>query len=166
MLGSNGSKKPEQPPPPAMLPPGGDSSLSMRLRVVEEKSNNLNRKIEFLERNMVESNKKKNEMLRNFDSELLELKHEIDGIKQKMDLIIRELKMTAGKEELTSIKRYLDLWSLAKFVTRDEIDHIVEEAVESHVSARAIIHPIRTQTPERKPQKSAREAETETPIEE
>ena len=68
-----------------MMQQSEQSSLSMRLRVLEEKSNNLNRKIEFLERNMVASNKKKNEMLRNFDTDLLDIKREIDSLKFRED---------------------------------------------------------------------------------
>jgi tetrahydromethanopterin S-methyltransferase subunit F len=135
-----GNQKPTEPPP--MMQQPEQSSLSMRLRVLEEKSNNLNRKIEFLERNMVASNKKKNEMLRNFDTDLLDIKREIDSLKQKTDLIVRELKLSAGKDELNTIKRYLDLWNLARFVTREEVEHIAEEAVEKYVSAKALKHPV------------------------
>ena len=117
--------------PPQMQPNPEQSALSMRLRLVEEKSNNLNKKIEFLERNMVAANKKKNEMLHNFDADILEIKRDIDALKQKTDLIIRELKLSAGKDELNTIKRYLDLWNLARFVTREEVERIVEEAMQA-----------------------------------
>ena len=133
-MGNNGAKKGIEPPPMAQ-PNAEQSSMSMRLRLVEEKSNNLNKKIEFLERNMVAVNKKKSDMLHNFDSELLDLKREIDSLKQKTDLIIRELKLSAGKDELNTIKRYLDLWNLARFVTREEVERIVEESMGKTVVA-------------------------------
>lgn len=139
---ANSQPKPAEPPP--MMQQPEQSSLSMRLRVLEEKSNNLNKKIEFLERNMVASNKKKNDMLRNFDVDLIDIKREIEAMKQKTDLIVREVKLSAGKDELNTIKRYLDLWNLARFVTREEVEHIAEEAVEKHVSAKALKHPLST----------------------
>lgn len=128
MLGNN--PKPTEPPPmPAAQPNPEQSAMSMRLRLLEEKSTNLNKKIEFLERNMVAVNKKKGDLLHNFDSELLDIKREIDSLKQKTDLIIKELKLSAGKDELNTIKRYLDLWNLTRFVTREEVERIVEETV-------------------------------------
>ncbi|MBI4152997.1 hypothetical protein HY497_00605 [Candidatus Woesearchaeota archaeon] len=115
------------------LPPGASSPegsmLNTRIRVLEEKASNLNRKIELLESNVVKGNKKRNETLRAFDNDLLEMKRDLTSVKQKIDLIVRELKLTAGKDELNIVKRYLDLWNLARFVTRDEIEQIVEEKV-------------------------------------
>ena len=123
-------KKDERMPiPPGASSPEG-SMPHTRIRILEEKASNLNRKIELLESNVVTGNKKKNETLRAFDNDLLEIKRDLTGVKQKIDLIIRELKMTAGKDELNIVKRYLDLWNLTRFVTRDEIERIVEERFE------------------------------------
>lgn len=111
------------------LPPGAPESgmLNGRIRLLEEKTSNLNRKIELLESNVVKGNKTKNDTLRSFDNDLLELKRDLAAVKQKVDLIIRELKMTAGKDELNTIKRYLDLWNLTRFITREEVERMMEE---------------------------------------
>src|SRR3989344_2954218 len=89
-----------QPPQSAMNVDLG--SLQTRLRLTEEKSTNLNGKIELLENNFVTSNKKRNEALRELQSDALELKREVEDMKQKLLLIIRELKLTAGKDELNT----------------------------------------------------------------
>ena len=114
------------------LPPGASEGgmLQTRIRILEEKASNLNKKIELLESSVVKGNKKKNETLREFDNDLLEVKRELSGVKQKVDLIIRELQMTAGKDELNVVKRYLDLWDLTRFVTREEIERLIEERFE------------------------------------
>jgi len=103
------------------------ASLQTRVRLAEEKSSNLNGKIELLENNFVTSNKKRNESLRELQADVLELKHEMDDLKQKILLIIRELKLTAGKDELATLTKYLDLWNPARFVTRDEVQKMIEE---------------------------------------
>ncbi len=105
------------------------STLSTRIRLAEEKINNINRKLELLESNFVSSNKKNTETLRVANSDILELKREIQLLTDKLELVIRELKLTAGKDELNTIKRYLELWNLTRFVSRAEIDKIVEEKV-------------------------------------
>ena len=103
------------------------ASLQTRVRLSEEKSSNLNSKLELLENNFVTSNKKRNDSIRELQADMLEMKHELEELKQKMVLIIRELKLTAGKDELNALTRYLDLWNPARFATREEVQKMIEE---------------------------------------
>ena len=116
--------------PPA-IPPVTETvdvnALRSRLRLLEEKTTNLNRKIELLESNLVNSNKKRGETLRAVDQDLLNAKHDIADFKHKLSLVIAELKMTAGKDELNTVKSYLDLWNLTRFATREEVEKMIEE---------------------------------------
>ena len=105
----------------------GFINLNNRLRLTEEKTMNLNRKIELIESNMLTSSKKTSSNIKTMDTELLELKRELDTLKQKFELVIKELKMTAGREELSTLQRYIDLWNPARFATREEVERIVEE---------------------------------------
>ena len=116
--------------PPPQSPESTIVNINNRLRLIEEKTTNLNSKIELIESNMISNSKKTSSDIKTIDSELLELKREIDTLKQKFDLIVKELKMTAGRDELTTLQRYLDLWNPSRFVTREEIDRIVEEKIE------------------------------------
>ena len=43
-----------------------------------------------------------------------------------MDLIIKELKRTAGKEEITVLKKYLEYWNPINFVTKQDLDRTLE----------------------------------------
>ena len=127
-------RPPANPPRLVPVPQTPDIiGLTTRLRLTEEKANNLNKKLELIERNFISSSKKQNETLHALDSDILELKREINLIKQKTDLIVRELKMTSGKDEVNTIKRYLDLWDLTRFVSRNELDHIIDEKLQSFI---------------------------------
>lgn len=124
-------------PPPMQA---DTSSFNTRLRLVEEKCTNLNRKIEFLEGNLVATTKKFNEAIHHMDADLLEAKRNLDSFKQKIELIIRELKLTAGKDELTSVQRYLDLWDLTRFVSREELDKLIEEKLRNLPAHHEVAH--------------------------
>jgi len=106
------------------------SNFNTRLRIAEEKATNLNRKIELIESNFIEHTKKQNETIRALDKDVLELKRRLDSMQQKIELIIRELKLTAGKDEIQSIKKYLDIWDFGRFVTRKEIHKLIDEKLE------------------------------------
>lgn len=122
-------KKPSLPPAPAP----DAIQVNSRLALVEEKASNLNRKFEVLEKNLLDNVKKFNANFQSFDAELLDMKHEIDSLKQKIDLIIKELKMTAGKDELNTLKKYLDLWNPTRFVTLEQAEKIVEEKLQKNL---------------------------------
>ena len=116
------------PAPPAL--PVENININNRLRLVEEKTTNLNRKIEVIEKNMLDHFKKTTQDFKTFDKELMDFKHEINALKEKADLIIKELRMTAGKDELNTLKKYLDLWSPVKFITREEVEKIIQDKLE------------------------------------
>lgn len=107
--------------------------INNRLGLAEEKLNNLNKKFEVLEKNMLDNFRSINSDLRSSDSDILEVKREIDGIKQKLDLVIKELRMTAGKDELNTIKRYLDLWNPVKFTTENQVEKIIDEKLKKNL---------------------------------
>ncbi|HLC20414.1 MAG TPA: hypothetical protein VJK72_05810 [Candidatus Nanoarchaeia archaeon] len=111
--------------PPAPAENIDVNALRSRLRLLEEKTTNLNRKIELLESNLINSNKKRGETVRALDADLLEVKHEMSDFRHKIGLIISELKLTAGKDELNSMKSYLDMWNPARFATRDEVEKML-----------------------------------------
>ena len=46
-----------------------------------------------------------------------------------MDLIIKELKLTAGKEEVLILKKYIDLWNPMNFATQRDVERLVEEKI-------------------------------------
>ncbi len=116
-------KKPAPPPAPAV----DFTQINNRLNLVENKTTNLNKKFEVLEKNMLDNFKKINTNLQSFDSELLDVKRQLNSLSQKLDLIIKELKMTAGKDELNTLKKYLDLWNPSRFITREEVEKIIKE---------------------------------------
>jgi uncharacterized protein (DUF488 family) len=56
-----------------------------------------------------------------------ELKKEINQIKIKILQIIEELKKGARKEDMNMIKKYVDLWEPVNFVTRHEVETLIND---------------------------------------
>ncbi|MFC1801180.1 hypothetical protein ACFLZB_01855, partial [Nanoarchaeota archaeon] len=57
-----------------------------RLRLVEDKTSNLNQKIEVIEKNMLHNFKKMNDNIKVLDKDILDLKHEMNTIRERTDL--------------------------------------------------------------------------------
>lgn len=103
------------------------NSLTGRLRVLEERINNVNRKIELDESNLLDNVHKTSVEFKTMNSEIVEIKRAIEEIKEKMEVIVRELPNLAAKSELDVLKKYIELWEPLNFVTRDEFDKRLNE---------------------------------------
>jgi hypothetical protein len=106
------------------------AKLYMWVKGLESKVNNLLREVDVLKNDFINRSNNLKKEFKDFNIDLLEFKHEQQQMQQKMDLIIKELKRTAGKEEVDVLKKYLDIWSPLNFVTQRDVERLVIEHVE------------------------------------
>ncbi len=104
-------------------------SLTTRLRTLEEKYKNMRAGMQTKEKNKLEESKKINAEISDVNQEIYELKKEFKNTKEKMDIIIKELGLTAKREDVDTIKKYLDLWNPVNFVSQGEILQVVKRAL-------------------------------------
>ncbi len=111
-------------------PPSSDSFNSSQLYVLvkalEGKVNNLVREVNVLKHDLTTKNKKIADELKNMNEDLLDLRRDQEMMTRKMDLVVKELKQTAGIDDVTTIKKYIDLWNPLHFVTQRDVERIVE----------------------------------------
>jgi len=105
-------------------------NIDNRLRVIEERTSNLQRRYMVNEQNMLSSNKKFSSELKTINMDINEIKKETNQIRIKTLQVIEELKKCARKEEVTIIKRYVDMWEPINFVTRNEVEKIIKEIIQ------------------------------------
>ena len=106
------------------------TNIDSRLRLIEGRSTDLNRKVQVTEKNMLDERKIVTKEIKVINSDIIELKREINEIKNKITLIITELKNTARKEDLETIRKYVELWEPVKFVTIETVEKIIEEKLQ------------------------------------
>ena len=106
------------------------NTVARRLRIIESRYTDLNRKVQVTEKNMLGERKRLTRELKVDDSDILDLKRSVNELKSKVDVIASELKNFAVKEDVVSLKKYVDLWEPIEFVTREEVEKIVKETIE------------------------------------
>ena len=106
------------------------NSLNGRIRVLEERLNNLNRKFEVNESNDLADQKRNTIDFKTLNSEIVELKRSIEHIKEKLEVITREIPNLAARDELEVLKKYIEMWNPMGFVTRDELEKRLKEKKE------------------------------------
>ena len=113
------------------------SSLSRRLKLLEEGFTNLRRFFQVTEENIISKNKHYSAEIKTISSDILEIRKEMQEIKDKLMLVIRELQTTARKEEVKVLEKYINLWNPIKFVTQNEIDQIINEILDKRQQEKA-----------------------------
>ena len=109
------------------------NAASTRLRILEERYENLRKKILVIEHNMLQNNKKVMAEIRASDDQVKEFGHVIEQMKEELKLIIRELKLTAKSDEMEQLKRYISVWEPLNFVTRNEVKKLIGDIIEEKI---------------------------------
>ena len=109
---------------------GQINEVGRAVKILEDKYTNLRRKVQISEENFLTQQKKASDDLKVMQSDLLEVKRDIADVKDKIRLIVKELKLTAKAEDIRVVQKYLDLWEPVQFVTREEAKKMIERAVE------------------------------------
>jgi len=109
------------------------SSVTTRLRLVEEKYNNLRKKLQFIEQNFLNSRKKQNAETKTIISDIKEIRKEVEELKGVVRHIIEELDSFAKHEEVMVIKKYMDFFEPLNFVTHKEVEKLIDEKIDEKI---------------------------------
>jgi hypothetical protein len=125
------------PPPPASKKQPVDAEMLNRieknvngvaanLRIIEERYSTLRNKSQSSEQSIISLEKDVRNDIKALSSDLVELKREMNDIKDKLRLISNELKNLVNKDEFKVMERYVDMWQPMNFVTRNELNKIID----------------------------------------
>lgn len=101
--------------------------LNARLRLSEERYSDLRRKLALIEQNLVANHKKSSSDIKALEAQIAEINRAIELVEERILAVIKEVKLTAKKEDLDVLKKYLELWNPVKFATVDAVERIVDE---------------------------------------
>ena len=106
------------------------TTLGRRMRVLEEKNISIRNNIELIENNMLNRHKHVTTEIKAMDSEIMELKRDMQEIKDRLLMLIKELQATAKKADVDVLKKYINMWEPVNFVTKNQVEDIVKEILE------------------------------------
>ena len=115
----------EDMPSPASDQPFDAAKLYTWVKALESKVNNMARELGVLKEGFLKKNVDMKKEIKSISDELLELRRNEEGTLQKMDIIVKELKQTAGIEDLMVIKKYMEYWNPTNFVTERDVQRVV-----------------------------------------
>jgi predicted nucleic acid-binding Zn-ribbon protein len=105
------------------------SNLVRRVRILEERIYNLQRKFQLNGKSIIETSKTSIDGVKLLNVEVAEIKKEMSVVKEKMEKVIQELGNKANLDEFLVFKKYLELWKPVNFVTKNEVNLMIEDAL-------------------------------------
>ena len=126
----------KQIPPMEGLTPNQLNELIRRLKILEERYTNLQTRSQLTEQNMLSRNRSFATEIKTIISDIHEIKREVEEIKNRILMIIKELQASARKEELKILERYVNMWEPVKFVTHNEVEEVVKEILAKYAPNR------------------------------
>lgn len=126
-----GAPKPEE--KAEALPSSEDiAELTRRIRTMEERYTTMQTKTQLVEHNMLSYHKQAIGETKTINVDIRELKREIEQIRDRILTLIKELQSCAKKDEVKVLERYINMWEPINFVTRNEIQELIKEALEDN----------------------------------
>ena len=108
------------------------NTVSRRLRLLEDRTQNMRQKVQLLDQNALEMYKKLLAEIQTNSDDVKELKRIMSDLQNKILLLIKELRLSAKKEDVDVMIKYMDLWQPQNFVTREQVEKIVHELLEQY----------------------------------
>ncbi len=107
------------------------NNIGRRLRVLEERYTSLRKKTQVTDQNMLAANKKMMTEIQAGHEEIDEIRKEIDGITEKLKIIVLELKECAKEQDVQVLQKYINLWEPVNFITREAASKMIKDEVRS-----------------------------------
>jgi chromosome segregation ATPase len=102
------------------------SEIASNLRVLEDKYTNLRKKIQLTDQSLLEIQKNIFKEKKILNDELTESKIKLQELNDDLANMKSELKDSVKSNELKVLDRYLDMWEPLQYVTRKEVEDIIE----------------------------------------
>ncbi len=103
------------------------NSLSSRLRMEEERYSDLRRRLQFVENQMLQNQKRSSGDIKGVHEDISEMKRGMTEIQNRLVMLIKELQLTARKQDLEVLQKYIDMWNPVNFVSAVHCRKIVAE---------------------------------------
>jgi len=103
--------------------------VGTRLSLIEDRSTNLTRRVQVTDDSILKLKKRINDEIKTINSDIVEIKRTTEELTNKIDLIIKELKTRAGKEDVEAVRKYIEMWEPLNFVTREEVEKLIATVI-------------------------------------
>lgn len=105
------------------------TELTRRMRMLEERHNNLRSRVTILDQTLLRNIKRLDNEVGHLNDEIKEINKEFHDLKEKMKKLIVDVQTTAKREDVETIKHYLEFFRPLEFITRKDVEKMINERI-------------------------------------
>jgi len=105
--------------------------ITRRVKLLEGTIDTLRGTIKLLEQNFIREQKESRRDIKVLEEENTELRETVRATKEMMKLMVQDVRNLANKEDVEIIKKYLDMWNPVYFITREQVEKMLQEVKDS-----------------------------------
>ena len=103
-----------------------------RVRVLEERFQNIRTELKLVEENAIRKNRNLGEETKTIHHSINDLRHDTNELKDRIMMLIKEIQGMAKREDVQVLKRYVEMWEPLNFVTHTELQEALGEHHADH----------------------------------
>ncbi len=107
------------------------NNINRRIRVLEERFQNLAKKQQVTEENMLETNKDHETQLKRLTQEVEDLSKKYLALRDRLQDMGHEIDSKAAQQEFLVVKKYLELWKPVNFVSEQTVERLINEKLKA-----------------------------------
>jgi uncharacterized protein YoxC len=105
------------------------SGMSGRVRLLEERTDQLRQKAKIIDENMIDKTNHLKEEIGKTNARIDQLIKEIKEVKENMERLIKEIGNVATVQDVKVLEKYINMIDPTRFLTKDEVVKIVKKEV-------------------------------------
>jgi uncharacterized protein YoxC len=105
------------------------SGMSGRVRLLEERTDQLRQKAKIIDENMIDKTDHLKEEITKTNARIDELIKEIKVVKENMERLIKEIGNVATVQDVKVLEKYINMIDPTRFLTKEEVVRIVKKEV-------------------------------------
>lgn len=106
------------------------SNISRRIRILEDRYNNLRNQLQFADEIVLRNRREMDSEIQAIDMTLSDLNREVSEIKDRAAKMSSEIKGSAKHTDLKLLEKYVDLWKPVEFLTKEQAVKMIKEYAE------------------------------------
>lgn len=107
------------------------NALSRRLKMLEDRYNNIRKQAIVTDQNMIEDSKNIQNQITMLLDDINDIRKKVKDVFEKLTIFQSELSHTAKKSDVNVLVKYMMMWEPMNFMTRKEAEAMIKEALEN-----------------------------------
>lgn len=108
------------------------NALSRRLKMLEDRYNNIRKQAIVTDQNMIEDSKNIQGQITMLLDDINDIRKKVKDVFEKLTMFQAELSHTAKKSDVNVLVKYLMMWEPMNFMTRKEAEQMIQDALEQN----------------------------------